>query len=219
LAPPRRNLEQKVAAEGHRAESDAAISARPLKAHETQKEDTMTATIPAELDMKTAGRVENYLDRIKRSFEPNYDGNLPSDLVVSSESADWLDPKQVSNPARIGPLLALPTRSFEISLQQIAGSTATDLQRHAHEAVHYVVAGTGYSEIGGRRCPWKEGDFIYTPPWVVHRHYNTGRSPARLIIIENSKLLEALGLHQRESIGLIDYATYLGKHSASDAAP
>ena len=70
------NLEQKVTAEGHRAESDAAISARPLKAHETQKEDTMTATIPAELDMKTAGRVENYLDRIKRSFEPNYDGNL-----------------------------------------------------------------------------------------------------------------------------------------------
>jgi len=86
------------------------------------------------------------------------------------------------------------------------------LQCHAHEAVHYVVAGTGYSEIGGRRCHWKEGDFIYTPPWVFHRHYNTGPSPARLIIVENSKLLEALGLHERESMGLIDYASYLQRN-------
>ena len=115
----------------------------------------MTATIPAELDIKIAGRVENYLDRIKRSFEPNYDGNLPSDLVVSSESADWLDPGRISNPARIGPLLSLPTRSFEISLQQIGGLTATDLQRHAHEAVHYVVTGTGYSESAGGSVPGK----------------------------------------------------------------
>jgi len=33
--------------------------------------------------------------------------------------------------------------------------------------------------------------------------------PAELIIIENSKLLEALGLHERESFGLISYADYL----------
>jgi quercetin dioxygenase-like cupin family protein len=173
----------------------------------------MTETIASEFDARSAQRVEHYLGRIKRSFDPNYDGNLPSQLVVSSDSADWLDPAQVSNPARIGPLLALPTRSFEISLQELPGSTATDLQRHAHEAVHYVVAGTCYSEIGERKCPWKEGDFIYTPPWVVHRHYNTGPSAARLIIIENAKLLEALGLHERQSMGLVDYATHLQTHA------
>ena len=175
----------------------------------------MTKTIGVDGGTETARRTEEYLTRIKKSFDPNYDENLPPNLVVSSDRVDWLDPTQLSNPARIGPLLALPTRSFEISLQEIPGSNATDLQCHAHEAVHYVVAGTGYSEIGGRRCPWKDSDFIYTPPWVVHRHYNTGSSPARLIIIENSKLLEALGLHERQSMGLVDYATFLQRHRDS----
>jgi quercetin dioxygenase-like cupin family protein len=179
----------------------------------------MSETIVAGTATPAALRMESYLTRIKRSFDANHEENLPADLVVSSDSAEWLDAAQISNPARIGPLLSLPTRSFEISLQEIAASTATDLQRHAHEAVHYVVAGTGYSEIGGRRCPWKEGDFIYTPPRVLHRHYNTGPSPARLVIVENSKLLEVLGLHERESMGLIDYASYLQTNPKAGAAP
>jgi quercetin dioxygenase-like cupin family protein len=175
----------------------------------------MSEKIVADTATPAERRMDKYLARIKKSFDLNYDENLPPELVVSSDSADWLDTVQISNPARIGPLLSLPTRSFDVSLQEIAGSTATDLQRHAHEAVHYVVAGTGYSEIGGRKCPWKEGDFIYTPPWVFHRHYNTGLSRARLVIIENSKLLEALGLHERQSMGLIDYATYLQTQPAA----
>jgi gentisate 1,2-dioxygenase len=65
------------------------------------------------------------------------------------------------------------------------------------------------SEIGGTRYDWRSGDFIYTPPWTIHRHYNLNAEPAELIIIENSKLLEALGLHERESFGLISYADYL----------
>ena len=133
----------------------------------------------------TIRRTEEYLTRIKNRSIRIMMENLPPNLVVSSNRVDWLDPTRLSNPARIGPLLAFHVVFFEISLQEIPGSNATDLQCHAHEAVHYVVAGTGYSEIGGRRCPWKGGDFIYTPPWVVHRHYNTGSSPAQLIIIEN----------------------------------
>ena len=134
---------------------------------------------------------------------------LPAALVVPSSAATWLEPDRISNPARIGPLLSLPTKSFEISLQQIPGRGATDLQRHAHEAVHYVRSGHGYSEISGTRHDWRSGDFIYTPPWTIHRHYNIDAEPAELIIIENSKLLEALGLHERESFGLISYADYL----------
>jgi quercetin dioxygenase-like cupin family protein len=150
-----------------------------------------------------------YLARVEKSFRRDYDGELPAPLVVPSSDATWLEPDRIPNPARIGPLLSLPTKSFEISLQQIPGHGATDLQRHAHEAVHYVRSGHGYSEIGGTRHDWRSGDFIYTPPWTIHRHYNLNAEPAELIIIENSKLLEALGLHERESFGLISYADYL----------
>jgi hypothetical protein len=90
-----------------------------------------------------------YLARVEKSFRRDYDGELPSPLVVPSSDAKCLEPDRIPNPARIGPLLSLPTKSFEISLQQIPGHGATDLQRHAHEAVHYVRLGHGYSEIGG----------------------------------------------------------------------
>ncbi|MFF0156393.1 hypothetical protein ACFYRY_02445 [Streptomyces sp. NPDC005263] len=42
---------------------------------------------------------------------------------------------------------------------------------------------------------------------------NTGPEAARLLIVENSKLLEQLGVHQRRSAGLIDYTAYQAQQS------
>jgi hypothetical protein len=40
-----------------------------------------------------------------------------------------------------------------------------------------------------------------------HRHYNGSQTePARMLIIENSKILEALGMNYRESVGLVTWA-------------
>jgi hypothetical protein len=82
-----------------------------------------------------------YLARVEKSFRRDYEGELPASLVVPSSDATWLEQDKTPNPARIAPLLSLPTKSFEISLQQIPAHGATDLQRHAHEAVHYVRSG------------------------------------------------------------------------------
>ncbi len=152
---------------------------------------------------------QDYLDEIHRSFRTHFDDDLPENLVVPSSKARWIDPSEISNPARIGPMLDLPTRSFDLSLQEIPQGSATDLQRHAHEAVHYVLSGSGYSEIGGCKLYWNDGDFIYTPVWVWHRHYNTGTAAARLLIVESAKLLATLGLHQRQSAGNVSYADHL----------
>jgi gentisate 1,2-dioxygenase len=81
------------------------------------------------------------------------------------------------------------------------------MQRHHHEAVHFVLSGSGYSEIGDKRYPWAAGDFISVPPMMWHRHYNGSETePVRMLIIENSKLLEALGLNYRTSVGLKTWA-------------
>jgi mannose-6-phosphate isomerase-like protein (cupin superfamily) len=156
---------------------------------------------------ESRSRVDEYLDHIKGTFRTDFDQILPEKLVVSLSSAEWVDPKRIPNPSRIAPLLDLQMRSIDIAIQEIPSGTATDMQRHAHEAVHFVLQGSGYSEIGARKCPWKEGDFVHTPVWVWHRHYNTGLGLVRMLIIENSKLLESLGLHQRQTAGLIDYKT------------
>lgn len=80
------------------------------------------------------------------------------------------------------------------------------MQRHLHESVHCVIEGTGYSEIGPTTHDWGPGDFVYTPPWIWHRHYNTGSDTARMILVENSPLLDQLGLNRRDSLGLVTYA-------------
>jgi len=128
-------------------------------------------------------------------------------VVVHADEIPWYSPGKETNPSRLGPVLQLPVKSFEIFLQEIEAGTASDMQRHHHESVHYVMSGTGYSEIGDKTYHWSTGDFVYTPPMVWHRHYNGSQEePVRMFLVENSKLLETFGLNFRESEGSIDYA-------------
>ena len=92
------------------------------------------------------------------------------DLVVREKDLVWFDP--ADNPTRLAPVLGTPIKSFELFLQEFAPGGSSDMQRHHHEAVHYVLAGSGYSEIGDRRYPWAAGDFVSVPPMMWHRHYN-----------------------------------------------
>jgi gentisate 1,2-dioxygenase len=81
------------------------------------------------------------------------------------------------------------------------------MQRHYHETVHYVISGSGHSEIEDETVTWAAGDFIYTPPWTWHRHYNdSARDAVEFLTIENSRLLQALGITRRQSAGLCTLA-------------
>jgi quercetin dioxygenase-like cupin family protein len=126
-------------------------------------------------------------------------------LVVHEEDLVWFD--SAHNPARLAPVLGAPVRSFEMFLQEFVPGGSSDMQRHHHEAVHYVLSGRGHSEIGDGRYPWKTGDFVCVPPMMWHRHYNgSDTEGVRMLIIENSRLLESLGLNFRDSAGLLTWA-------------
>ena len=45
---------------------------------------------------------------------------------------------------------------------------------HAHpEAYLYALQGSGYSEIGGQRYDWEQGDAVHVPPGMLHhQHFN-----------------------------------------------
>ena len=142
--------------------------------------------------------------RRMKPYDP--EAAIDDDLVTASASARWLDPATTGNPARIGVLLDVPARTMEFYVQELAAGVAGDLQRHRHESVHYVIEGEGHSEIGPRTVAWRAGDLVYTPPWVWHRHYSDGPGTARMLLVENSRLLESLGLNERESAGEVGYA-------------
>ena len=124
-------------------------------------------------------------------------------VVVRADELERLPAGGIHNPTELSIAGRLPTATFEIFRQTIPPGLSSDMQRHYHETVHYVISGTGHSEVEDETRPWATGDFIYTPPWTWHRHYNdsTGE-PVEFLTIENSRLLGALGLGRRQSAGL-----------------
>jgi hypothetical protein len=64
-------------------------------------------------------------------------------IVVHSTDAYWLTTEQTGNPSRIGLLRHLPMKTVEVLLRLIPAHSATDLQRHVHESVHFIIEGTG----------------------------------------------------------------------------
>jgi gentisate 1,2-dioxygenase len=98
--------------------------------------------------------------------------------------------------------------------QLIPVGTATDLQRHVHESIHYVISGTGYSEIGTSVVEWGPGDFVYTPPWIWHRHYAGSDTDVEMLIVENSRILDAMDANQRESLGNVSFSEHFGAPEA-----
>lgn len=148
---------------------------------------------------------DEWMRKLHEMKDHDPENGMPESLVTTGDSARWLESDVTGNPCRIGVLLEVPARSMELYLQELPAGTATDLQRHPHESVHCVTAGSGYSEIGPRTVYWKAGDFIYTPPSVWHRHYNHGDVAVHMILVENSPLLSALGVARRDSAGNIPY--------------
>ncbi|MBC7078572.1 MAG: hypothetical protein H5T92_09760 [Synergistales bacterium] len=67
-------------------------------------------------------------------------------LVTHSEDAHWLR-GTTDNPSHLGLLLHLPMKTVEFFLQMIPGGTASDLQRHVHESIHYVIDGNLFIQV------------------------------------------------------------------------
>jgi gentisate 1,2-dioxygenase len=124
-------------------------------------------------------------------------------VVVHAAELETLPAGQVHNPTTLAIAGLLPTATFELFRQTIPPGQSSDMQRHYHETVHYVMAGHGHSEIEDETHGWGTGDFIYTPPWTWHRHYNgSAEEPVEFLTIENSRLLHSLGVARRQSAGL-----------------
>ena len=128
-------------------------------------------------------------------------------IVVHADELEQLPSGSVHNPSTLSIAGRLPTTTFEIFRQTIPAGLSSDMHRHDHETVHYVISGDGHSVVEDETSTWSTGDFIYTPPWTWHRHFNDSREhPAELLTIENSRLLAILGIGRRQSAGLVDTA-------------
>ncbi len=150
-------------------------------------------------------KLNSFMANLKKLKQRDNQQISSEGLVVHSKDAIWLDSQATGNPSEIGILVDIPTKSLEFFLQKIPANSSSDLQRHVHESIHYVLEGEGYSEIGDQVVKWLTGDFVYTPPWIWHRHYNPNSSEVRMLLIENSRMLESLDANRRESLGMVSF--------------
>lgn len=138
------------------------------------------------------------------SLSPDVVPGTQRPIVVHADELQPLPAGDVHNPSALAIAGTLPTISFELFRQRISPGGSSDMQRHHHETVHFVIAGRGHTDLEDESGTWATGDFIYTPPWTWHRHYNdSDDEPVDFLTIENSRLLALLGVGRRESAGLV----------------
>ena len=76
--------------------------------------------------------------------------------------------------------------------------------RHRHEAIIYILSGTGYSLVWKERgdkpqkVDWKAGGLFLAPVFWYHQHFNTGDKPVRYLAITSGGALSQIGVDDRE---------------------
>jgi uncharacterized RmlC-like cupin family protein len=101
---------------------------------------------------------------------------------------------------------------IDVYMQFIPANGSTGTSRHLSEEIAFVIEGKGYDlhydvsfkcedefiwewDTTPKKFEWGPGDYIYVPPYCAHKRFNTEpESEARVIVI-NSRMLKAMGLH------------------------
>src|SRR5712692_2441005 len=93
---------------------------------------------------------------------------------------------------------ALPSMACRIQL--LPTGTRTAAHRHTGHFIYHVVQGAGATTIGDERYEWQAGDFFLVPPWHWHKHETVGRDDAILFSLNDTPLLQTLGVHREEAL-------------------
>jgi gentisate 1,2-dioxygenase len=99
---------------------------------------------------------------------------------------------------------------IDIYMQFLLGGAATGKSRHLSEEVAFVLEGNGYDlhwDVNfeckdkmdfdwveePQRFDWQQGDFIYVPPYSIHKRFNgDAKEPARIVVV-NSRIIKDMG--------------------------
>lgn len=77
------------------------------------------------------------------------------------------------------------TRALYFHELEIPMGSRSGLLRCQGGIIHFVLEGSGYTEVNGEEHEWESGDVIAIPimeAGVVYRHVNTGLGPVRMLV-------------------------------------
>lgn len=94
-----------------------------------------------------------------------------------------------------------PSLVLDANVHEIDPGVTSTVHRHSWDAFTFVVEGSGWTEVDGRRYDWRPWDTIYLPGWSWHRHGNEGAKPAKFMSFSVQPMVELLGLAVLEDAG------------------
>ena len=106
---------------------------------------------------------------------------------------------------------------LDIYMQFLPPGQASGKHRHLSEEVFYVVEGRGYDlhwdvkfdvkeemefewAAEPKRFEWEQGDFVYIPPYCIHKHFNADTNNEARIIVINSRIIKPMGFDWFEQL-------------------
>jgi len=101
---------------------------------------------------------------------------------------------QFVNPVSGKPIY--PTLDY--SAQLLRPGEELQFKRETSSAYALVLAGKGFSEIGGERYDWEENDVMAIPNFLWRRHVNTGSEDAIIYTTSDKALLENIGQYRSQ---------------------
>jgi 1-hydroxy-2-naphthoate dioxygenase len=104
---------------------------------------------------------------------------------------------QMRNPG----LSAGMTNTVHISVQLVKPGEVAAAHRHTAAAVRFIIKGTpnAHTIVEGERFPMLEGDFITTPNWTWHDHFNGSTEPVMWLDGLDVRLVTHLGAMIQEN--------------------
>jgi len=108
-----------------------------------------------------------------------------------------------------------PTRSMDALVHEVDPGVTSTLHRHSWDAMLFVLAGHGWTEIDGERIEWGPGDSLHLPAWAWHRCGNTGLAPARYLSFSSEPMLATMGMAVLEDAGHTPIAELPGRPAYS----
>ena len=106
---------------------------------------------------------------------------------------------------------------LDIYMQFLPAGKASGKHRHLTEEIFFVVEGRGHDlhwdvrfdckdEIEfewatePKKFEWKQGDFVYIPPYCAHQHFNTSATNEARIVVMNSRIVKPMGFDWFEQL-------------------
>ena len=110
----------------------------------------------------------------------------------------WIEERNHANA-----FIKHPAKTVMAVLEEVPPTgKPTGFQRHACEAVYYILQGKGKSRVGKNVFEWEAGDSFYVAAFEWHQHWTLSKEPARFLACTNLPLLNHMDCNLFEERGI-----------------